>query len=139
MEPGFRVIEHPADIGLEARGRNFPEVFSNLGHGLMHLILDAASVRPSEQRIITLTAEDREQLVVRWLTELLYLFDGQRFIAGGILVKEISPTTLKATLEGEILDPGRHLTRLDIKAVTYHQLEIKEDGTGVVIRVFLDI
>jgi SHS2 domain-containing protein len=76
---------------------------------------------------------------MKWLTEVLYLYDGQGFAAGHFVISELSSTRLKATLSGEPFDAIKHAPRLDVKAVTYHQLLVEEAAEGARVRVFLDI
>jgi SHS2 domain-containing protein len=139
LSPGYTILEHPSDLGIEARGETLPEVFRQAAVGLMSVIVDPSTVYPRESRPVELTASDVEQLLVRWLAEILYLFDGQRFVCKEFSVRDVSPTILSATVLGEAFASSRHRTRVDVKAVTYHQLAVREDREGAMARVFLDI
>jgi SHS2 domain-containing protein len=105
----------------------------------MSVILDPATLVPAEERAVALTAVDAEQLLVRWLGEVLYLYDAQRFACGEFSVRLRSATSLEAVIRGEIFDPARHAPRLDVKAVTYHQVTVDAGPAGATVRVFLDI
>jgi SHS2 domain-containing protein len=135
----FRLLEHPSDIGLEVRGATAAEVFSNAARGLMHIIGESLQVREAEQRTVAISASDLPQLFVRWLSEILFLYDGERFLTAGAAVELIGETGLKAVVLGEPLDPQRHHVMLDVKAVTYHQLLIERRGDGWYARVVFDI
>ena len=139
MQPGFRILEHPSDIGIEARGESLARAFESAARGLMSVILDPSTVGASEVRKIHLKASDREQLLVRWLGEILYLYDGQEFASGEFSVLSCTETSLSADIRGETLPKGIRKTRMDVKAVTYHQLAVRSDENGVTVRVFLDI
>ena len=78
-----------------------------------------------------------EQLVIDWLSELLYLHETRSLVFGEFQVK-ISDT-LEAKAWGEPYCRGKHGYGAEIKAVTYHLLRIKKDKKGVHIRVLLDI
>lgn len=136
---GHEIIEHPADVGISAHGETLQEAFEEAAGGLLEVILDRATVRPLTAQPVSITASDREQLLVRWLSEILYLYDGKRFPCAEFSIHELGPTWLVATVRGEELDTARHHTRLDVKAVTYHQLEIQEAAGRSRVRVFLDI
>lgn len=138
-DPGFRILEHPADIGIEAWGRTIPEAFSRAAFALVSIILDPACITVRETRMVELHAADRDQLLVKWLEEILYLYDGERFVPSSIEITEHSPVSLTARLHGEPFDPDKHETRLDVKAVTYHQLSIAENPGGWTVRIYLDI
>jgi len=136
---GYEILEHPADLGISARGESMQEAFEEAAKGLTAIILDPATIRPQTALPVSITASDREQLLVRWLSEVLYLFDGKRFPCAEFTIHELGPTWLVATVRGEDLDASRHHTRLDVKAVTYHQLDIQEFAGQSRVRVFLDI
>ena len=137
--PEYTILGHPADMGVEASGRSLAEAFEQAAHGLMSIILDISSVEPLESRQIELTASDPEQLLVRWLSEILYLYDGGRFACREFTIYELSKNRLRANVQGEEFSEERHPTRTDVKAVTYHQLCVHEGDHGATVRVFLDI
>jgi len=139
QQPGHTILEHPSDIGIEATGATLAEAFEQAASGMMEIILDTAFVQSVQSRTINLHADDYEQLLVKWLTEILYLYDGQQFVSGSFQITILKNTMLTATIRGEVFHPDRHRTRLDVKAVTYHQMTIEEHLPGARVRVFLDI
>jgi SHS2 domain-containing protein len=80
-----------------------------------------------------------EQVLVKWLAEILYLYDGMKFAAARFEISELTPTSLSATVHGEPFSSDRHAARLDVKAITYHQLLCEQTATGARLQVFLDI
>ena len=136
---GFRILEHPADIGIEAWATTTAEAFGVAAHGLISIILDPTLIQRRTTRVVELHATDRDQLLVKWLEEILYLYDGEGFVVRSSDVTQLTTTTLTATLTGEPFDPDRHESRLDVKAVTYHQLLITEGGGISTVRIYLDI
>ncbi|MBI5464804.1 MAG: archease [Ignavibacteriales bacterium] len=139
MNSGFRILEHPADVGIEATGKSMREVFELAAMGLMSLIVEPSGVQGVEQRTIHIHASDRENLLVRWLSEILFLFDGEHFLTTQAAVNDLSETALTAVLVGERLNPDKHRLHKDVKAATYHQLSIKQEADGWTARVFFDI
>lgn len=139
MTGKFSILEHPSDIGIEAEGTSPAEAFEAAARGLMSVILDPSTIVPREHRKVKIQASDREQLLVRWLSEILYLYDGQRFAPASFRISSFSPLALTAEVSGEPIDLARHRTLLDVKAVTYHQLAVDDVPKGVRLRVFLDI
>jgi SHS2 domain-containing protein len=139
MQPGFVILDHPADLGIEARGRTLAEAFEQAAIALMSIILDLTTVEPKELRRVQLKATDQEQLLVRWLEELLYLYDGENFVGSKFVIEELGPNDLNASVRGEPFSEAKHLTRLDVKAITYHQLLVQQNQEGARVRVFLDI
>ena len=139
MEAGYRILDHPADLGIEAHGKTLPEAFEQAARGLTSVILDRDSIRRVESRPVRIEAGDRQQLLVRWLSEVLYLYDGLKFAPRDFRIGRISSRLLEAQVRGEPFDRLRHTVRLDVKAITYHQLEIRRRGSGYWLQVYLDI
>jgi len=138
-QEGFRILEHPADIGIEARGRTLSDAFVMAARGLTSVIVDPSSVHPCGKRHVAVKGTDRENLLVLWLSEIVFLYDGGRFLASGFEINHLTDHELEATVIGEVVDEEKHRFRTDVKAVTYHQLMVAEALDGFVVRVFLDI
>jgi SHS2 domain-containing protein len=115
------------------------EAFAAAARGMISVILDPSTVEAREERRIAITASDPEQLLVRWLSELLYLYDGAGFIGVEFNVSELTPLSLRATAWGESFSEDVQGARLDVKAVTYHQITVEETEGGARVRVYLDI
>jgi len=137
--PGHQILEHPADLGIEAWGASFSEALSEAVAGLGGVLVDPSGIVPREERDMKLAADDRETLVVRVLSEVLYRFDADHFVPSGLKTDLEAATAFQGAVVGESLDPSRHQLRLDVKAVTYHQLSVVTSPSECRIRVFLDI
>ncbi|MGA7923313.1 MAG: archease [Thermoplasmata archaeon] len=128
-----------ADVGIWARGTNASELFSAAGTGLLALETDLRRVRPRETRTVTASAEDSTRLVVDFLNRLLLLGQVEGFVGRAVHARTLGdpPTSVLATVTGEAYDPGRHRRKKEVKAVTWHQLEL--DLTRGRLRVIVDI
>jgi SHS2 domain-containing protein len=138
-QAGFQILEHPSDLGIEASGSTIGEAFEQAALGLVTVIAERESIEPLDERLIELDAQDSENLLVRWLSEILYLYDGKDYLVKEARIDSISPTNLRARLLGERYQPEKHTLKLDVKAVTYHQLSIETKNDRTTVRVFLDI
>ena len=138
MRTGYSILDHPSDLGIEATESSLKEAFEQAAEGLMSIIVDLTTVASRETRTISIAASDKEQLLVKWLTEILYLYDGQRFVGKEFQIEQLTDRDLTATVHGETLSSS-HRTRLDVKAVTYHQLSIHETDSGCMLKIYLDI
>ncbi len=139
MNAKFKILDHPADIGIEVHGATFAELFQNAAVALMSIIIDLETVGSMETKLVKISAIDREQLLVKWLSEILYLYDGQDFVSNQFEVKEIDDTSLLANVNGERYSEGKHKTKIDVKAVTYHQLRIEENESNKIATVYFDV
>ena len=115
------------------------EAFALAAEALMSIIADPATVAPVESRAIILPGMDEERLLVRWLGEVLWLYDGTGFVSSRFAVSRATPAGLAAQAYGEPVDPLRHSLRLDVKAVTYHGVSVKRAPGLCEVRAFLDI
>ena len=88
---------------------------------------------------VSVSAVDLEDLLVRWLSELLYLYDTQRLLCCTFHCTLLEPTHLTATVAGESLDPERHPIDTEIKAVTYHQIAVEQVEGRWQARVIFDL
>ena len=139
-EPGFVVFEHTADIGLEARGRNWPGLLEQAARGLMATIgrLKPASTPTARERI-ELQAPTREDLLHDWLAELLYRFETRGVLPDRITFHAADDTRLSADIVFRPVDQERSVMLREVKAVTYHDLTITPIKRGLSARVILDI
>ncbi len=135
----FETFEHTEDIGLLARGRTLAELFANAADGLADLTVDRDGLRDATQTQVSVSAEDREGLLVAWLKELLYLLDTQRFLPRRTQITALDATSLTAQVVGDTIDPGRHTVRRMIKAATYHGLSLRQVDGVWEARVILDL
>lgn len=138
MEP-FRILEHTADVGFEAFGSTAAEVFTNSARALFHLIVDAESIVPRDAVSVRVQGRDPPDLLVNWLSEILYLHDAEGWLFRDFGVHALGDTSLAAVARGEKIDRKRHQLKLLVKAITYHQLALEETFGGWHARVYVDI
>lgn len=139
MRP-FETFEHTADIGLLARGRTLEEVFVRAAEGLVDLMVDPEGLREDIRLEVTVSAPDREALLVAWLNELLYLLDTRGFLPRRFRITRLGETEVAAELVGDTVDRSRHAVRRMVKAATYHGLRLAQtDGHVWEARVILDL
>jgi SHS2 domain-containing protein len=138
MQP-FRVLEHTADIGFEAFGATREEVYINAALALFHLLVDRESIALREQALIPVTGGNPTELLVNWLSGLLYLQDAEGWLFGDFQVISLEDRSLVAVARGEKFDPARHQLKLLVKAITYHQLMLEQTAAGWRAQVYVDI
>lgn len=134
----YEVIEHTADIGLRIYARDLKELFINAAVGLFSLITDLKKVNTCVELRVELKEENREELIVSWLNELLFQFSTHDFIPKEFKIDKISEEDISARIFGEKIDLDRHKILSEIKAATYHDLEIKEIKEGFSARIIFD-
>ena len=138
LKRGYTILDHTADIGVEAFGKNVEEAFENLAKGMYAIITDESAIENKIKKKIVLPRDsDTEQLAIDWLSELLYISDVSGLVFGKFLV-ELNDQ-LHALAWGEPYSRDTHGYGAEIKAVTYHLLSVKNTKKGVAIRVLFDV
>jgi len=139
----FEWIDHPADTGFRAYGQTLEESFENAGLALTEIYADSERVTPEQEVEISLSSEDLKALLYDWLDELIYLHDGKDFIASEFSLDEIlefeKGYELSGVVRGEEYDSDKHGQRTEVKAMTYHMMEIEKEGDLFSVQVVVDI
>ena len=135
----FRILEHTADVGFEAFGSTLPEVFENAARALATLIADPVTVAPGEEVRIEVQGADSPDLLVNWLSEILFQHDAERWLFHDFRVESLDDHAVSGIAWGEKIDPARHRTDLMVKAITYHQLGLQQTAGGWRAQVYVDI
>jgi SHS2 domain-containing protein len=135
----FEVFEHTADLGLRARAATLAELLAEAGRGLTSLIVaNPETVCAVEERTIRLAGTAPDLLLFDWLTELIYLFDTERLLGRefDVIVDDAGAT---ARIRGETANPARHELEHEVKAITYHELKVEQQGNEWLAEVIVDI
>ena len=126
MKGSWEFVEHTADVGLLAHGRDAAEALANAGAALFDLMIGLSEVSEGCARRIEVVGSDPADLLVAWLSELLYLFDVE-----GLVFRRFEVTLVEqdwrvvAVGRGERFDPSRHELSLGVKAATYHEAALE--------------
>jgi len=139
MNLDYTLIDHTADIGIETSASSLEELFEKCALILSDLITDLDRIKPAETKKIVLEDENIEQLLIRFLNELLYILSVENFITCKVKVLELNDNRLKAQLEGEKLDLSKHPIKEEIKAATYHDFKLEKQDSTYVVRIIFDI
>ena len=138
-QPGYRILDHTADIGLEAHGSDLLILFTNAARGMFAIIGSVDTVKPRKEVSIEADADNLENLLVNWLSELLYLSATKGMLFCRFDITDMDDHHIRATVAGEPIDQTRHELDTEIKAVTYHDLKVEKIGRRWIARVLFDI
>jgi SHS2 domain-containing protein len=137
--PPFELLDHPADIGFRVRAATREELFANAAFALLSVCGDPLAAEAREQYPMAVESGDLEGLMVDWLNEVLYFYDGRRIAFREVRVGRLEDSRIEAIGHGEPRDPERHRSKLIVKAVTWHQLRVAPEAGGWVAEVYVDI
>jgi SHS2 domain-containing protein len=127
-------VEHTADWELEVWGPDMATLLVQAAQGMYHLMGIELATGQRDQRRLELETDDREQLLVEFLVELLYLAESER-VAFDHLELEVVGHRLRADLEGARV----RAQAKEIKAVTYHRLAVRDTERGLETRIVFDV
>jgi len=144
---GFEILEHTADVGLRATAPTAAGVFEQATRGMAEIagiwrstkggVGSAGPQSKGHEHTIRVEGRDREGALVDWLSEVLYLHDTRNLALSGVLVDTVGEKNAAGRIWSSPLDDGD--TAIQIKAVTYHQLVVRETTEGWSATVFFDI
>jgi len=138
MKP-YKTFDHTADLGIAIRGTSEEDLFANAAFAVFDIITDLGRVEPRETRRVLVEGDSREDLFINFLREILYLYNGERWLLKDIRITKIDEKALEAEARGEPLDGQKHEICKEIKAVTYHQAEVHKTPKGWAARVIFDV
>ena len=140
MGGAFELLEHPSDIGVLARGDSREQALVEASKGITSIMVDPSAIGSVEERELHVTGPDAASHVVKWLNEILFLFDAEGLVFADFTIDAWTAEGIRGRAQGEHLDPERHEIRTAVKAATYHQFDLREAGSGLwELRVFVDV
>lgn len=139
----IEVLDHTADMGFKVKGESLSAVFELSALALMSILTDVDTVAAKETIAVQVEAADLDGLMYAWLSEILYLFDGERLLFSSFKLESLNlcdaPLTLSARLSGETYEKDKHSVRTYVKAITFHQMKIMDQPPDCSARIFIDI
>jgi SHS2 domain-containing protein len=146
--PGFRLVDHTADLAIEAEAATREAVLEQAALGLTAVLTGRPRAhelaRPEREVSFRVDAPDEAALVVAFLSELLWLHESEDtlWLGGGVTLTDLPDGSLRLGAHGNAVrhDPDLHGRGVEVKAVTYHGLRFgREPGGTWGLWVLLDI
>jgi SHS2 domain-containing protein len=143
----FTYLDHVADLRFIAYGDTLENVFENAAKAMFSVIADIKNIEPKCSFPVEIEADSPENLMVNFLSELLFLFDAEEILFGPIAVKEIKIVEkngektymMTAVAAGEPIDNKKQNCKTEVKAVTYNGIRIDKTPDGFETEVVLDL
>lgn len=143
MKP-YEILEHTADVGLKANGTTLKELFENAAIGMFAIISGVAlrdNIKPKAQKSVCIKKEVEgfEELLVDWLSELLYISNKEKILLSTFEIAELNNNGIIGEAYGEKINPSHMSLHKEIKAVTFHGLRIEESAWGFSCNIIFDV
>jgi len=133
MDKNYEILDHPADLKIRVFGKDLPVVFVNMALAIAQQQAPAQAQVKEPAEEIVVESDSLDSLFVDWLSEILYRGEINKKVYTDFDIAEFSegPFKIKAKIRGVPVGSKN----IDIKAVTYHELEIKkiDDHWGAIV------
>jgi SHS2 domain-containing protein len=138
-EKNYRIITRQSELAVRVVGKTQVDLFVNAAFALFDVITDTEVIEAKERMQLEVEGTDRDDLLVNWLRELLYLYQGSAYLLREFSVQQMNDTLVKAEVSGEKLDPDRHEIKQEIAAVAYDQSHMQKTGDQWIAQVILEV
>ncbi len=145
----FKVISHTADVGIDVSAESIEDLLAEAARGWKYSVIEDSPTEEKEEREVQLSAANLEDLMVQWLNELNFYLTVKQWILHDVVqcqIRSDDPQFRKESeyvanflITGEPLDYEKHEICVEIKSVTYHQLEIQKVNKEYKTRIIFDI
>jgi len=132
-------LEHTADTGIIVTAASLKELFGRAASGMFSVITDLSAVQPKVATRVSVEATDQKALMVRWLSELNVRHITKHWLFSRFEIIELGDTHLSADVHGEPIDPERHTIYTEIKAITFHDLQIEKEDEHWKAQIIFDL
>ncbi len=138
LDKDYEIFDHTADIGIKISGNSISEILEKAVLATADLMSGGIEIEPLKKRIFSIEEENIETALVSVLEETVYIFENELFLPSQCSIK-INRNRYDIILKGNISSPEEIKEGTEIKAVTYHQLEIKKVDNKYQATIIFDV
>ena len=135
----YEYFEHQADIGIRGKGKTLAEAFEQAALAMFEIMVETKYLKIDKPQIVEVEGNDLNELLIAWLSELLYLKDVEGKMFSKFEIGSIDENKLVAKVYGEPIDSSRHKLKLEVKAATYTQLFVEKKETSWIAQCLVDV
>ena len=142
MSGGFRYLEHVTDAYIEAYGESMEEAFSYAAKGTVNVMFEIKDIQGTSKVDFRIEGVDYYELLFNWLerVHLLIAIDNQVISNFELKISKLdSKYQLTGSGMAETIDIIKHGYKIEIKGVTYHEMEILQQGNQYKVKFILDL
>lgn len=139
-QKNYRVTKHQSELAVRVVGNSQADLFANSALTLFDvMVTDVQKIDCKESIPLEVEGTDRDDLMVNWVRELLYLYQGSGYLLKEFLIREVKDTLVKADVRGEKIDPDRHEIQQEIAAVASHKSRMQKTGNQWTAHLIFEI
>lgn len=127
----YTLLDHATDALVEVRADSMHRALEDAAYAAIDIMLDRERVGLAEIRRVSVESDTIHDMLYGWLEEIIYQTVTEGFAARAVRVSylhEAGRHIVRARLEGEPLNVRQHRFRVEIKAPTYHEMSISQNG-----------
>ncbi|HWP23845.1 MAG TPA: archease [Candidatus Binatia bacterium] len=135
----YRVTRNQSELVVRITGDSQADLFANSATALFDVMANIENVDVKERIPLEVEGADRDDLMVNWMRELLYLYQGSGYLLKEFNIREVKDTIVRAEVCGEKIDPDRHEIKQEIGAVAFHKSRMQKTGNQWIAQVIFEI
>jgi SHS2 domain-containing protein len=135
----YRLMTRQSELAVRIVGNSQADLFANSAFALFDVMTDLEKIEVKERLPLEVEGVDRDDLMVNWMRELLYLYQGSGYLLKEFQIREVKDTLVKADVCGEKIDPDRHDMKKEITAVAYHQSRMEKTGNQWTAQLIFEV
>ena len=135
----YRLTTRQSELAVRVVGSSQADLFANSAFALFDVMTDVEKIDIKERLPLEVEGMDRDDLLVNWMRELLYLYQRSGYLLKEFVVQEVKDTHIRGEVIGEKFDPDRHEIQREIRAVVSHQSRMEKTGNQWTAQVVLEL
>jgi len=135
----YRITKHQTELAVRITGNSQADLFANSALALFDVMTDPTAIEIKERISLEVEGNDRDDLMVNWMRELLYLYQGSGYLLKEFKISQVKDTIVKAEVCGEKIDPDRHEIKQEIAAVAFHKSRMEKTGNQWIAQVIFEL
>jgi SHS2 domain-containing protein len=136
----YRITKHQSELAVKVVGDSQADLFANSAYTLFDvMVADLDKVDCKEHIPLEVEGTDRDDLMVNWMRELLYLYQGSGYLLREFQIREVKDTIVKGEVSGEKIDPDRHEIKQEIAAIAFHKSRMDKTGNQWTAQVIFEV
>jgi protein archease len=135
----YRLTRRQSELAVRVIGGSQSDLFSNSAFALFDVMADVEKIEIKERINLEVEGTDRDDLMVNWMRELLYLYQGSGYLLREFNIREVRDTLVKAEVCGEKIDPDRHEIKQEIGSVAFHKSRMEKTGNQWTAQVIFEL
>jgi SHS2 domain-containing protein len=135
----YRLMTRQSELAVRVLGNSQADLFANSAFALFDVMTDLEKIEVKERLPLEVEGADRDDLMVNWMRELLYLYQGSGYLLKEFQIREVKDTLVKAEVCGEKIDPDRHDMKKEVTAVAYHQSRMEKTGNQWTAQLIFEV